>query len=231
MKKQYRLLSFALGLAMLPALSSCDDNDIVEQTPLPSPTGTTYTATFNSIDCSWDRVDGATSYGYEFTDAAGNVITRSVTTTPSLSFTDLSYSTVYYLNVWAYGAYGSADGTSAANSYEMRTNDLTPLATPVLATKKSTNNRVQFSWTCDDSSLVDYYVYTLYKPDGTVQTTNQRTNTSVTITLSPSTPGTYTFTLKAYVKSDYAYPNGEYCDSETASITYEVEGSTTPVAP
>jgi hypothetical protein len=222
--KLNKIFSLALGLAMLPMLSGCDDNDLVEQTPLASPTGTTYTATYNTIECSWNRVEGATNYGYEFTDADGNVIVRDVTLTPSLTFTGLSYSTVYYLNVWAYAPYGTADGTSATVSCEMRTADLIAVDTPTITLKKNSSTRYQFSWTASDNAKD--YTYTFTRPDGTVSS-NTTSRTSVTFTIDTSLVGTYTFTLVANVSDDAA--NSGYKSSDVATSTFEIEAATAPV--
>jgi hypothetical protein len=206
---------------MLPMVAACDDDDDVVQTPLPTPTGVTYTATYKSIDCSWDRVEGATNYGYELTDADGKVITRSVTQVPELSFTDLTYSTVYYLNVWAYGAYQSENGTSATATYEFRTADLTPIDTPVVTVKMTSSTKAQFSWTAITNA--DNYTYTLKKSDGTVLSNNTVTRTSVSFTLEAG--ATYYFTVVANTTAE------GYCNSAEGSAEVTIESQDTPPAP
>jgi hypothetical protein len=212
--KLHKIISIALGLALMPIVGSCSDDDEVAQTPLASPTGGTYTATYSSIDFSWDRVDGATTYGYEFSDADGKLITRSLTQTPQLTFSDLKYNTVYYLTVWAYGAYKSADGTSEQVTYELRTNDLKKLATPVLSLKRNSATRTQFSWEAVEDA--ESYTYTLYKPDGSVQASNTTSRLNYTATTNQS--GTYTFTLTANTSVD-----GYYSESGKATITVDIE--------
>lgn len=221
--KLLKYFSLVLGIAMMPMLAACeDDEEDVYSTPLDSPVVTS-TSTFKSIDCTWKAIDGAQKYGYELTDGEGKLIERNVTQDTSASFTGLNASSPYYFSIWAYGAYKSADGTSEVNTFEIRTADLTKLATPVLIITQPSSNQVRINWEAVPDA--ESYTYVVRYPEtgiifksGTTESTSLSYNALTTY-------GTYTVEVTATTTQE------GYLDSDTATGTFDAEQPAAPPMP
>jgi hypothetical protein len=219
--KLNKIFSLTLGVAMLSSLASCTDDEVIT-TPLDAPVVTS-TSTFKSIDCTWKAVDGAVKYGYELYDAYGNLIVRDVTQDTKVTFTGLNYASDYTLNIWAYGVYLSSDGTSQANTFDLRTNDLQKLATPVLTITNPSDNSVKITW--DEVENAEEYAYFISLPNGLPYKSGTTTDTKLIYTGLTAT-GTYKLTVTATTTQE-----GFYGSSETATGTFEIKESDAPPAP
>lgn len=219
--KLYKLFSFALGIAMMPMLAACDDNeeDIVK-TPLDAPVITSQ-ATFKSLECSWKPIDGAVKYGYELKDGNGLLIVRDVTQETSVAFNDLSASTDYVFSVWAYGAYESTNGTSATNTFDLRTKDLTKLATPQISITQPRYNSVQITW--NEVEGAESYSYSVLNPNGITIYGGTTTDTSLSYS-ALKVYGVYTVSVTATTEQE------GYLNSETAVTTFEVVQPSAPLS-
>jgi hypothetical protein len=219
--KLYKYFNLALGVAMLASMSACSDDEVI-QTPLNAPVVTS-TSTYKSIDVSWNAVDGAVKYGYELYDAYGNLIVRDVTQDTNVTFSDLNYAADYTLNIWAYGVYQSEDGTSQANSFELRTNDLEKLATPVLTITNPSSSSVKIVW--DEVANAEEYTYKITNPSGLPYKSGTTTNLQLIYT-GITAAGTYTVEVTATTTQE-----GFYSSSETATGTFDIESAVAPPPP
>lgn len=115
------------------ALPSCNDDEVL--TALDTTQGETGKATYNSLTFEWDKVEGATQYGYELYDSNDLLVVRSVTGKNSVTIGDLQPATEYTLKVWSYAAIGSDHTTSAPFEMKATTEALKAIGTPVLSCK------------------------------------------------------------------------------------------------
>ena len=89
LNKIIRLLAI---IALATAMPSCSDEDALA-TALDTTQGETEKVTYNSLTFEWDKVEGATQYGYELYDNNGLLVVRSVTGKNSVTIGDLQPAT------------------------------------------------------------------------------------------------------------------------------------------
>lgn len=207
--KRINILSILAAAALvMPMLAGCDDDDIV-QTPLASPALSTSGSTASTLDFSWDKVDGATQYGYDLTDPDGNIVSGDVITGTTAHFTGLSEKTTYTLTVRAFAYIYGERTTSQVITLTGTTAARVPLDTPTGLHASMENGAMIVSWNSVANATQYYYTYS---SGNGVERSSSTTGTSVA--LSGLSVGDYTFTIYA-ASSDYAYK-----ESETAQFTF-----------
>lgn len=213
MSKKHSILAAALlSLLATTFLSACDDDD-VKATPLSRPVATAADATYNSLTFRWDKIDGATQYGYRLKGESGAALVTDVTNTNTVTFSGLEYDTPYSLEVWAYGAYGSKNATSEVTVLQARTADLTDLAVPQLAAAAQ-GASVAVTW--QEIEHAASYSILITDTEGAEVRTAQVSEPAYTV--SGIAAGTYTVTVTAT-------PDSPAFRASTASLTIVVERS------
>lgn len=208
MKKIISLLA-ACGLILT---SGCSDNDDVVSTPIATPETTVGNATYNTLTFSWDPIEKATQYAYEFLETeTGRLIEQDVIAGTTVTFTGLEPSTSYTLKVKAFGAVYSENGTSAEKVMEARTSDIIQLATPQLTV---TENDGVFVISWNEIEGNESYRYRIVDEEGELVTSGAQTSTSVTC--KGYDTGTYTVSVTATTKAE------GYRNSEAAKIEFTV---------
>lgn len=209
LNKIIRLLTI---VALVAGMPSCSDDDALA-TALDTTQGETEKVTYNSLTFEWDKVDGATQYGYELYDNNELLVIRSVTGRNSVTIGDLKPATEYTLKVWSYAALGSNHSTSAPFELKATTAALKAIGKPTLScsvqggkyvvTWKSVSNATEYSYILTDAAGV------------TVETGSV---TSRSLTFSNLELGNYTVSVKALSSKGGYEPEGEY-----STIDFTVE--------
>lgn len=205
--KIFRYLGIALcTLCLCPGLTACDDEDGILKTALPTPDASNDGATYNSLSFRWNKIPGATQYGYRLKSGDGTEIASDVTSGTELTFTGLQPDTPYTLEVWAYGKYDSADGTSETLALNARTLPLTKLDKPVVTVTPQGNSFVA-SW--DAVAGAESYKVTVTDAEaGTEIRSVDQEETSYTI--SGLNTGTYNVSVRA-VTAQEGYLDSDPC--------------------
>lgn len=179
------------AMAVVCSLSSCSDDDV--DTPL-TDTGEVVNSgtTYDSLSFEWDKIGGATQYGYELLDNNDELVYRDVTSITSATIGSLMPSTEYTLRVWGYAAIGSGHIASEPIIIKATTDPLKTLSAPRLSSSQAeVTNTV--SWTRVTGATE--YEYTLANAAG--EQVDFGTVTSRNVTFTHLDNGTYTVTVKA----------------------------------
>ena len=203
--KRYTALFAALLLLLAPSCSN-DDSPL---TPLTQVSVQNTQATYNSLTFVWDKVTGATQYGYELYDGSENLVVRSVTDQNEVTVTGLKAASEYTMNVWAYAAIGSDMTSSEPMTIKAPTGALRMLEAPKGVEYDKVGTRYLFSWNAVTDA--DGYAYTIVNSAGVI--VKEGTTTSRSATVSGIEKGDYTFTVKA----------------TTTDESYETEGKETAI--
>lgn len=188
--KLHKIISFFAAVALV-SLSSCSDDEVA--TPITSDgevetSGTSY----DTLSFEWDKIDGATQYGYELLDPNDDVVYRDVTSLTSATIGSLQPATEYTLKVWGYPAIGSGHVQSEPIVIKATTDPLKTLAAPRLSTSSAeVTNTV--SWTKVTGAT--QYEYTLTNAAG--EQISSGTTTSRSVTFTHLDKGDYTATVRA----------------------------------
>lgn len=134
--KLHKYLGMALCACLFAAVSACSDDDVTP-VPLEKPVGEVTNVSYNTLTFKWNKVAGATQYGYRLLDDLGRELKADVTVSTTATFTGLQPNTPYSLHVWAYAPYGGDSSTSPEQVIEMRTDDLTQIEAPVVTVSRS----------------------------------------------------------------------------------------------
>lgn len=175
--KLHKIISFFAAVALV-SLSSCSDDEVA--TPITSDgevetSGTSY----DTLSFEWDKIDGATQYGYELLGPNDDVVYRDVTSVTSATIGSLQPATEYTLKVWGYPAIGSGHVQSEPIVIKATTDPLKTLAAPRLSTSSAeVTNTV--SWTKVTGATE--YEYTLTNAVGEQISSGTTTSRSVTFT-------------------------------------------------
>lgn len=211
MKLSY-LLPIALSAMMGAAIAGCSSNNPEPvEIDFPENAGLGVTGQSpNSLDFSWQSIDGVNQYGYELYHANGTKVAADVTQNTHVSFTDLEQNTVYTLKVYAYAPIPG--NQSAIYTLEAKTGAQIPLATPAnLQATIETNGDVTISFGAVEHA--DYYQYEL-----TSTLVSQSGEwTATTNTLSGLATDSYTLTVTAH-----SYDT-DYCMSGAATIQFNLQ--------
>lgn len=202
------LLALVVGAWTLP---SCSDDDVA--TPLDTTQGETQKVTYNSITFDWDKVEGATQYGYELYDNNDILVVRNVTIKNSVTIGDLQPATEYTLKVWSYAALGSDHSASAPIELKATTIALKAIGTPTLSCNLQGGKYV-VTW--KSVSNATEYAYILTNADGEV--VKSGTTDSRSLSFSNLKTGDYTIAVKALSSKGGYEPEGEY-----ANLAFTVE--------
>lgn len=202
--KLNKIIRMLAIVALVAGMPSCNDDDALA-TALDTTQGETEKVSYNSLTFEWDKVDGATQYGYELYDNNDLLVVRSVTSKNSVTIGDLKPATEYTLKVWSYAALGSDHTTSAPFELKATTTALKAIGKPTLScsvtggkyvvTWKSVSNATEYSYILTDSS-------------GAIVKTGSVT--SRTLTFSNLELGDYTVSVKALSSKGGYEPEGEY---------------------
>lgn len=198
-------------MALFGAMPSCNDDEVL--TALETTQGETEKVTYNSLTFEWDKVAGATQYGYELYDNNELLVVRSVTNKNSVTIGDLKPATEYTLKVWSYAAMGSDKTTSAPIELKATTTALKALGTPVLECNVQGGKYV-VTW--KSVSNATEYSYILTNSAGAI--VKSGTETSRTLSFSSLEIGKYTIAVKALSSKGGYEPEGEY-----ATLDFTVE--------
>lgn len=209
LNKIFRLLA---GLAIIVSLPSCNDDDTLA-TALETTQGETEKVSYNSLTFEWEKVVGATQYGYELLDDNDIVVVRSVTIDNSVTIDGLKPATEYTLRVWSYAALGSGNTTSEPFELKATTTALKSIGKPTL-TCSVQGGKYVVTW--KSISNATGYFYMLLNAAG--ETVDSGSQSSRTLTFSNLTIGDYTIYVKALSSKGGYEPEGEY-----ASLDFTVE--------
>lgn len=208
--KKLNILPVLALMALSPVFTGCGDDDIIK-TPLDDPMLSESGATVSALDFSWDKVPGATQYGYELSDPDGEIVAADVTTATSARFTGLKEATAYTLTVRAFANVNSAMTTSKVITLTATTSARVPLATPSGIVAAAGNGGIVVSWNPVDHATSYHYTYIADGAEGDpVSASTKKTS----VTLSGLPVGDYIFTLYADSNEE------EYKESDVASITF-----------
>ncbi|MDE6480029.1 MAG: fibronectin type III domain-containing protein [Muribaculaceae bacterium] len=202
--KLNKIIRMLAIVALIMAQPSCNDDDVLA-TALDTTQGETEKATYNTLSFEWDKVEGATQYGYELYDNNDILVVRSVTSKTSVTISDLKPATEYTLKVWSYAALGSDHTTSAPIELKATTTALKALGKPVL-TCNVEGGRYVITWK-SVSNATDY-AYVLTNSAGvTVKSGN---DSSRSLAFSNLEIGDYTIAVKALSTKGGYESEGEY---------------------
>lgn len=201
-------------IAAIPLLlaSSCNDDNVPAKA-LDTTQGETGKATYNSLTFDWDKVEGATQYGYELYDNNNLLIIRSVTEKNTVTVTNLKPATEYTLRVWSYAALGSDYTTSKPFELKATTAALKALGTPTLECNVEGGKYV-VTW--KSVSNATGYAYILTNAAG--ETVESGSVTSRSLTFSNLELGVYTISVKAT-----STKGGYESEGEAATLDFTVE--------
>ena len=209
--KLNKIIRLMAILAIVGGMPSCNDDEVL--TALETTQGETEKVTYNSLTFEWDKVEGATQYGYELYDDNGLLVVRSVTNKNSIKIGDLKPATEYTLKVWSYAALGSDKTTSAPIELKATTTALKTIGTPVLECNVQGGKYV-VTWK-SVSNATEYY-YILTNAAGSI--VKSGTETSRTLSFSGLEIGNYTIAVKALSSKGGYEPEGEF-----ATLDFTVE--------
>ncbi len=190
-------------VALFGAMTSCNDDEVL--TALETSQGETEKVTYNSITFEWDKVAGATQYGYELYDNNDLLVIRSVTNKNSITIGDLQPATEYTLKVWSYAALGSEYTTSKTFELKATTTALKAIGAPILECNLQGGKYV-VSWKSVANATEYYYILT----NSSGVTVKSGTETSRTLTFSNLEIGDYTISVKALSSKGGYESEGEY---------------------
>lgn len=197
--KLYKLFTICAACS-LALLGACSDDDA--KTPLPSIKGESADVSYTSITFAWDKVAGATQYGYELYETEEEVSESGVTHDTSVAFSNLSPATEYTLKVWAYAAVDSEQTTSEPLVLKATTLTAMPLGKPQLQVSLQ-GRYATVTWA--SIANADEYEYLLTCNGEEVE---DGSTESCELSLPALDPGVYTLTVTAVSESD-AYLDGE----------------------
>lgn len=209
MMKYNRIIPFCMAL-MLGGFSACSDDDDVK-TPLTATQGESGEATYNSLTFKWQKVAGATQYGYELYDSEEHIVIRDVTQSTSVKIGELRPGEEYTLKVWSYAAVGGDRTTSEPIVLKASTLPVVKIGTPELVCE---NHGDEYVVTWAPVEHADSYSYSLNAADTVVDSGDV---TSRALTFSGLEEGNYTISVKATTTE------GGYSDGDTAYATFSVE--------
>lgn len=205
MKKIYNIAIAALiGIAAV----SCDSADV--KVPVSTPVVSEQGATYESLSFKWSKVEGVNQYGIRLINPEGKAVYTAVTRTASVEITGLEPATEYTLEITAYAADMSSNGSSVPLTLKATTDPLTPLDTPLIYDETIYN----FVFTWDAVSLASGYEYTLTK-DG--ETVHKGIVDEETVTFSNGSlaDGNYNLSIVALTSTP------GYCSSPVATIAFQ----------
>lgn len=207
--KKYMKFAVAALCAMAFGLSACSDDDDAIKSVLKDPTLANVSESVSSLSFSWDKVDGATQYGYELTDPDGNMVSTDVTKKTSVVFTGLKPATTYTLSVWAYSKVYGDVGTSKIATLTGTTASTQPLDKPTL-TAEVAAGVATVSW--EEVAHATSYVYT-YNDGGEEDVTGETSDLFLAIS---GLVVDRDYTVSVYAKST----DEVYTESESATVTF-----------
>lgn len=199
-------------IALITGMPSCNEDDILA-TALDTTQGETEKITYNSLTFEWNKVEGATQYGYELYDNNDILVIRSVTDKNIVTIGDLQPATEYTLKVWSYAALGSGHTTSAPIELKATTTALKAIGKPTL-TCNVQGGKYVVTW--KSVSNATEYAYILTNTAGETVETGSVTTRS--LTFSNLKLGDYTISVKALSSKGGYEPEGEY-----SSLDFTVE--------
>lgn len=212
--KRYMKFAVAMACALAFGLSACSDDDDAVKSVLNDPTLANVSESVSSLTFSWDKVEGATQYGYELTDPDGNMVTTDVTKYTTVRFTGLRPATTYTLSVWAYSKVYGDVGTSKIATLTGTTASTEPLATPTL-TAEVAAGVATVSW--EEVPHATSYIYSYTAPNKETGVDEEVTGETADLFVAISG----LMIDRDYTVSVYAVSTDEvYTDSEKASVTF-----------
>lgn len=211
MKLNKIILLFAV-VTLVSTMTSCKDDEAV-LSALQTTQAENGKATYNSLTFEWDKVEGATQYGYELYDNNDLLVVRSVTGKNSVTIGDLKPATEYTLRVWSYAALDSDHTTSEPFELKATTAALKALGKPVLECNAQAGKYV-VTWKKVSNATEYYYILT----NAAGETVESGSVTSRTLTFSNLEIGNYTISVKATSTTGGYEPEGEF-----ASLDFTVE--------
>lgn len=206
------LFPIALTVVMGATIAGCSSNNPEPvEIDFPENAGLGVTGQSpNSLDFSWQSINGVNQYGYELYHANGTKVASDVTHNTYVSFTDLEQNTFYTLKVYAYAPIPG--NQSAIYTLEAKTGAQIPLATPAnLQAVIETNGDVTVSFGAVEHA--DYYQYEL---TSTLMSQSGEW-TATTNTLSGLANDAYTLTVTAH-----SYDT-DYCMSGAATTQFNLQ--------
>lgn len=255
MKKTLKMLSILLTLALVLAVSGCEngsgsdgstaggntpENGSNTSATLAAPTGLKTEESkseHNKLTISWDKVEGATAYEV-YQNTSNNFTTAKKISVYSLTSTSynvtLSSAGTYYFWIKAIGTDDKSDTiespASTSISYTFTSSEL---AAPkyVTVSQGTTLNTVSISWQKNGASR--YYLYYNNKNDSTTATAikgdyglDYVSSYNIPYTFSLGSTGTYYFWV---VAGDYSGNKSGYSQSTSYEFTLEEVTSPTNV--
>lgn len=211
--KLNKIIRMLAAAALVTAMPSCSDDDVaVPLTPGEvESTGTTY----NSLSFEWNKIQGATQYGYELYDDKDELAFRDVTSQTHVTISPLRPATEYTLKVWGYSAVGSGYISSEPIVLKATTAALKKLGTPTMTTSQAEVTST-VSWAKVTGATE--YGYTLTNAAGEQIETG--TVTSRTVTFTHLDDGQYSISVWALSTTAGYEATGE---AATAEFTSEIK--------
>lgn len=224
--KLHKYLGMALCACLFAAVSACSDDDVTP-VPLDKPVGEVTNVSYNTLTFKWNKVAGATQYGYRLLDDLGREIKADVTVSTTATFTGLRPNTPYTLRVWAYAPYGGANSTSPEQVIEMRTDDLTQIEAPVITVSRSGAAYI-ITWPGQEGA--SGYQVTVTDADGKVASQGEgyaNEDGTWTYSVSGLAAGTYTAAVTSVPEEGYRGASASVEFVVTRVAKWTVEGTYT----
>lgn len=219
--KYNKIIRLLAIVALVGTMPSCNDDEVL--TALETTQGETEKVSYNSLSFEWEKVDGATQYGYELYDDSNKLVIRSVTDYNRVTIGDLKPGTEYTLKVWSYAAIGSDHTTSPTFEIKATTTPLKAIGKPTLSCDVKAG-KYEVSW--KKVSNATEYSYILTNADGMIVKTGSVTSTS--IRFSNLELGDYTVAVKALSSKGGYEPEGEFSSLDFTvedTVVWKAEGT------